>query len=142
MDEISTDAAFIAEDPGEESDDRKRADDFVGEAGEGVGFLYVSSDWQGETAVSSSSAVAFGTRGRGRRRRRRGGGGNAEAEMEEGRGDLVEGSVDVGDNHHGCEKVEALWIISTSSLYTLSSPYQQVLFELENGFLMFFTKTN
>lgn len=44
IDEISTDAAFIAEDPGEESDDRKRADDFVGEAGEGVGFLYVSSD--------------------------------------------------------------------------------------------------
>lgn len=93
IDEISSDAAFIAEDSGEESDDRKRTDDFVGEGGEGVWFLYVSFDCRGETA-----SVAFGRRrGRGRSR---GGGGDAEAEMEEGRGDLMEGSGDVGDNHH------------------------------------------
>lgn len=44
IDEISSNATFIAENPSEESDNRKRTDDFVSEGGEGVRFLYVSSN--------------------------------------------------------------------------------------------------
>ncbi|XP_048620163.1 F-box protein SKIP28-like [Brassica napus] len=71
VDEISSDAAFIAEYPGEESDDGERTDDCVGEAGDGVWFLYVSSDRrQGDS--SSSVSVLDEARGS------RGHGGNAE----------------------------------------------------------------
>lgn len=95
VDEIPSDAAFVAEDPSEESDDRERTDDCVGEAGDGVWFLYVSSYRQGDSSSSSVSVLdeARGSRGRG---------GNTETEMEEGRGDLVGRCGDGGDNHHGC----------------------------------------
>lgn len=44
IDDISSDAAFVADNSGEETDHRKTADDFFGEAGDGVGLFHVSCD--------------------------------------------------------------------------------------------------
>lgn len=52
---VVTNTAFFAYDPREEADNGKRSDDFVGEVGEGVGLLNVSSDGQNPIQV-----VCFG----------------------------------------------------------------------------------
>lgn len=92
VDDVAADAAFVADDSGEEADDGKWAEDFVGQAGEGVGVLHVGTDEEAG-AIGLAAAPAGGVE-------------VAEAEKR-GCGGFADGGVDVvclegGEYRHYC----------------------------------------